>query len=74
MSINQDLERVSRDAQTVMLLTIFATSAVSEPDFDKGSYFIKLEGSLDKMEKAKKPFDKDLLEMARIAIAAIKNP
>ena len=73
MSIDHDLEKVARDTQTVALLTAFAIAAVSEPDFDKGSYVTKLEGSLDKMEKAQKPFEKDLLEMARIVIAAIKN-
>ncbi|USS56991.1 hypothetical protein [Pseudomonas kermanshahensis] len=73
MNIDQDLERANRDAQTVMLLTVFASCAVTEPGFDKDKYLARIEDSLAKMEKAKKPFDPDLIQGARIVVQAIRD-
>ncbi|MBK5005277.1 hypothetical protein [Pseudomonas sp. S32] len=73
MNIDKDMEQVARDAQVVMLLTVFAGSAVTEPNFNKAEYLARIEGSLVKMEKAEPPFDPDLVKAARIVLQALRD-
>ncbi|HGY9637898.1 TPA: hypothetical protein ACOJPK_003376 [Pseudomonas putida] len=73
MKIDRDPERASRDAEAVMVLTVFASAAITEPDFNKANFLAKIEDNLSKIEKSKKPFAPDLLKAARIVVEAVKD-